>query len=300
MKHKKYMDIQRIKPGFVDNFRPGDCIVIQEKVDGANAAIRWDAETNSIAVQSRKYMLSEENNLRGLYGFAQTLDAELVHSVLGEALVLFGEWLVPHSVHYPEDKYNTFYCYDVFDTTEGKYLPQDKVMEIAEKLGLKFVPIFYTGEFTTWEFCLEFVGRTELGGEFGEGIVVKNQTRLNDPDNHHPFYLKIVNEKMNETKLHKGHVKKVDAEKLKTMEESRALAESIVTKARVEKILHKFVDEGILPENWGKQEMPIIMKNLTKAVYEDCLKEEPEIVDQIENFGKFANQIAIGIVKSKL
>lgn len=44
--------------------------------------------------------------------------------------------------------------------------------------------------------------------------------------------------------------------------------------------------------------MPIIAKNLTKAVYEDCIKEEPDTVNKISNFGKVANNIAMGIARN--
>lgn len=296
MTHKKFMDIQRIKENYAEGFHKGDYIVIQEKIDGANAAIRYDSETDSIVAQSRKNILDLSNNLRGFWEWSQTLDKELVKSVLGDNLVLFGEWLVPHSVKYPEERYNHAYFYDVYDTSTETYFPQDKVEEIIDKLGLTYVPVFYKGEFISWEECMKYVGQTHLGGEYGEGIVVKNQTRLNDPNTRSPFYLKIVGEKFSETKGQK-HVKVVDPDKLKSMEENKALAETIVTPARVEKLLNKFVDEGILPEDWGNTEMPIIAKNLTKAIYDDCVKEEPETVKQIGNFGKVANSIAMQIAR---
>lgn len=138
---------------------------------------------------------------------------------------------------------------------------------------------------------------TRTGGEYGEGIVVKSMTRLNDPNSRQPFYLKIVGEKFTETKGQR-HNKVIDPDKLKSMEENKALAETIVTPARVEKILNKFVDENILPEDWGNTEMSIIAKNLPKAVYEDCVKEEPETVIQIENFGKVANSITMQIARN--
>ena len=202
-----------------------------------------------------------------------------------------------HSVPYPEERYNQAYFYDVFDTITGKYLPQNEVKDIVDKLNLTYVPVFYEGEFISWEHCMSFVGRTDLGGEYGEGIVCKNVTRLNDPNTRSPFYLKIVGEKFTETKGQK-HFKVVDPEKLKAMEENKAVAETIVTEARVAKLLNKFVDEGILPEDWGAKEMPIVAKNLTKAVYEDCVKEEPDIVKQISNFGKVANGIAMQIARN--
>lgn len=292
------MDIERLKESYANGFEKGDCIIIQEKIDGANAAVRYDSETDTIIAQSRKNILSLQNNLRGFWEWTQTLDKDLVKSVLGNNLIAFCEWLVPHSVKYPEEKYNHAYFYDVYDTNTSEYLPQDKVREIVSQLNLVYVPVFYEGEFTSWEHCMSFVGKTEFGGEYGEGIVIKNQTKLNNPNNRSPFYVKIVGEKFTETKGHK--VKVVDPDKLKTMEENKALAETIVTEARVTKLLNKFVDEGILPEDWGAKEMPIIAKNLTKAVYEDCIKEEPDTVKQINDFGKTANSIAMGIARKIL
>ena len=134
-----------------------------------------------------------------------------------------------------------------------------------------------------------------MGGEYGEGIVVKNQTKLNDKNSHTPYYLKIVGEKFQE--VHKDHKKVIDTEKLKANEENKSLCETIVTEARVVKILHKLVDEGILPENWGASEMPIVAKNLCKRVFEDCQKEEPETTAKIENFGKVANSICMTIAR---
>ena len=65
-------------------------------------------------------------------------------------------------------------------------------------------------------------------------------------------------------------------------------------------MLFKLIDEGIMPENFSKSDMGTILKNLPSAVYHDCLKEEPEIVGQIENFGKYSGNITIGIIKTIL
>ena len=295
MRHKSFMDIERFKQSHIPGFNNGDHIVIQEKIDGANCAIRYDPETDTVAAQSRKNILGLQNNLRGFWEWSQSLDKEKVKKVLGDSLVLFGEWLVPHSVKYPDERYNHAYFYDVYDTVNGGYLPQTEVKKIINDLELTYVPVFYHGEFISWDHCNEFVGKTALGGEYGEGIVVKNQTRLNDPNTRMPFYTKIVGEKFAETKGHKQKV--IDPEKIKEAEENKSLAETIVTEARVSKLLHKLVDDGILPEDWGAKEMSIIAKNLTKAVYEDCVKEESATVNHIKDFGKTANNIAMTIAR---
>lgn len=297
MKQKHFMDIERFKEKFEEGFRVGDHIVIQEKIDGANFSIRYDEETDSVAAFSRKNLLNFKNNLRGAYEWSQKLNKDLVKEVLGNNKVLFGEWLVPHTIVYPKERYHNAYFYDVYDLETECYLPQNEVKDIVNRLNLIYVPVFYDGEFTSWEDVREFVGKTELGGELGEGIVVKNQTRLNDPNTKLPFYTKIVTEKFSE------HMKQrvVDPEKLAEKERVNAIAETIVTRARVEKILNKLVDEGIIPEDWDEHDMSTIAKNLSKRVYEDCVKEESETVEQVgESFGKIASSISMKIAREML
>ncbi|MBQ9657241.1 MAG: RNA ligase family protein [Clostridia bacterium] len=300
MKQKHYMNIERLKPDYADGFRVGDKIVVQEKVDGANASIRYDKETNMIKAFSRKKKLDCMNNLRGFYEWSQKLDIEKVKSVLGDNLCLFGEWLVLHSVVYPKERYNNFYCYDIYDTDVHKYLTQDNVKQKVAELGLIYVPVFYEGNFISWEHIKSFVGRTNLGGEYGEGVVIKNESRLNDPNNHKPFYVKIVGEKFCETKGHKRN-KTIDTDKLMERERQQELAESIVTEARVRKLLHKMVDDGTIRENWDNHDMGTIAKNLGRAIHDDCIKEEAATVNEIgSGFGKIASSISMKIARQIL
>ena len=59
------MDIERFKDKYIDGFNVGDYIQISEKIDGSNAAIRYDAETDTVVAQSRNNILGLQNNLRG-------------------------------------------------------------------------------------------------------------------------------------------------------------------------------------------------------------------------------------------
>ena len=60
-------------------------------------------------------------------------------------------------------------------------------------------------------------------------------------------------------------------------ERVNAIVETIATRARVEKNLNKLIDEGIIAEGY---DMSTIAKNICKEVYNDCVKEEPETVEQ--------------------
>lgn len=300
MKMKKYMDIERLKPSFADGFEVGDYIVIQEKIDGANFSIRYDEETDSIKAFSRKTELDFNNTLRGAWNWSQTLDKNLVKKVLGNSLVLFGEWLVPHTVKYPDDKYNRAYFYDVYDTEEEIYISQQAVENIVNRLGLTYVPVFFDGQFTSWEDVNKYVGKTEMGGEYGEGVVVKNQTKLNSANTKLPFYTKIVTEQFSETKAHRSS-KPVDMDEMNKRAEMQALTETIVTEARVRKILNKMVDEGIIPEDWDEHDMSTIAKSMGKEIYYDCVKEEKDVVENIgSSFGKYANSTAMRYVRDIL
>lgn len=297
MEQKKYMDIERLKDKYVEGFQKGDYIIVQEKIDGANFSIRYDEETDTIKSFSRKKTLDLGNNLRGAWEWSQKLNKDLVKEVLGTNLVLFGEWLVAHTIVYLDNKYQNAYFYDVYNTETQKYLEQDKVEDIVNQLGLIYVPVFYKGEFESWEHLKQFVGRTDLGGESGEGIVVKNMTRLNDPNTRLPFYTKIVADKFAEKKS----VKKFDETKLERRAKLQAIVESVVTEGRVTKLVHKMVDEGIIPEDWDEHDMATIAKNIGREVYYDCVKEELETVEQVgELFGKLASGTAMKIVRGML
>lgn len=76
---------------------------------------------------------------------------------------------------------------------------------------------------------MSFVGKTELGGEHGEGIVIKNQTMLNNPNTRQPFYIKIVAEKFQEAHTHK-EAKVVNPAMMKREKKSRNLLKLLLQK----------------------------------------------------------------------
>lgn len=149
-----------------------------------------------------------------------------------------------HTVKYPSDCYQKFYLFDVYNTATQEYLNQDTVKFFAEELGLLYVPTFYIGEFQSWEHINSFLGKTQMGGEYGEGIVVKNMTNLNSKNTRLPFYIKIVCPQFTEIKGVKEQ-KVINLEEQADKEYKLELVKSIVTKERVLKTLHKMVDENI-------------------------------------------------------
>jgi len=294
MDMKKYVDIERFKEKYALVFTKGEHITITEKVDGANASIRFDGD--KLVAFSRRQMLAEGNTLQGFYDFVQTLDATIVGAALGTRYILFGEWLVKHTIKYPDSVMKQFYVFDVWDTETEQYVPWEKTKQIAEFVGLKTVPLFYDGPFTTWEDVTKLVGKTKMGGEpTGEGIVIKSQDRLDNKYSGTPAYVKIVSAEFSE--VHMSKPTNVDPEKLAARQAAQEKAESIVTKRRVEKLIQKMVEDGYIPEDWDEKCLGTIAKRLPKDCYADCVKEEPEVVEGIENFGKVCAGICMKLAR---
>lgn len=302
MEHKKFMDISRIKEDTEvtkDNttgFEVGDFIVIQEKVDGSNASIAYDRETDRLVAFSRKYELRFDLTLSGFWNWVQTLEVAPFRNY--PDYVFFGEWLVPHAVPYISEAYEKFYFYDVYDKKRECYLSQDEVKCLAGKLNFIYVKTYYEGAFVSWEHCKSFMGVSDIAVGIPEGIVVKNQSKLNADDVRTPFVLKIVNERNSEVDPKKRGPKQENTKKLENKEAAKRIVEQIVTKNRVRKELYKMAEEGIVPGKIGQKDMKAVAKMLPPRIYADCMKEEPELVMEAgEYFSRMCNAMAMNFAK---
>ena len=296
---KKYVDIERLKDKFAEAFKVGEHITITEKIDGANASIAVGEDGKLIAF-SRRNELTPESNLQGFYEYVQSLDPTMISCVLGTRYIFFGEWLVKHTIKYPQEKMKQFYVFDVWDTEIEQYIPWEQTKQMAEFCGLKMVPVFYDGPFISWEDVYSYVGKTEMGGEpTGEGVVIKSQDRLDNKFSGTPAYVKIVAKEFSEVHQSKPQ-KDIDPAKIAARQAAEALAETIVTQRRITKGLEKFIEDAIIPTDWDEHDMPTIARNLPKAIYNDCLKEESETASQIENFGKICGALTMRHVRNIL
>ena len=303
---KKYVDIERCKQKYAETFNVGEDIVIQEKIDGSNASIRYDEESGTLKAFSRRLELNADNTLNGFWDYVQTLNLDTFKKILGSRYIVFGEWMgAKHAIKYPENVYGKFWMFDVWDTQTEQYLPYEETRSFYDKLiacgnednKFNFVPVFYIGKFESWEKTSELVGKTEVGAEpTGEGIVIKRQNCLDSKSSRLPFYVKIVSEQFSE--VHKSKKQKaIDPEAIAKKEANLALAATIVTPQRVQKMIYKFIEDGLLPQDWDEHNLKDISKILPGAIYRDCVKEENETVQQVEDFGKVAAKLSMSIVR---
>lgn len=297
LEHKNFIDIKAFQTKFADCFEVGDIIQISEKLDGSNASFQYDPNTESLVCFSRKMILDPHNTLDGFYGYINNLEASSFN--MFPQLRFFGEWNLKHLVKYEPEQIKQFHCFDIYDTKKLEWLPQDVVVDICEMLNLKMVPVFYWGPFVSWEHVQHFIGHTSFGLAHGEGVVVKNQTRLNDPNDYRPFVVKLVGTKYLETAARK--IKEpLSMDEIAKRQYENELTDTIVTEARVEKIMYKAIMNGELSSDWDSEDMGLIARTIPTQVYHDCAKEEPEIVNKVENFGKLCSSHTMTIIKEML
>lgn len=290
---KKADGTDAVRPKNTGAFVPGDIIQITTKIDGANASIAWDETTGKLEIFSRTNLLDSPGALRGFYDYVKTVVEPKFNNAKDHMhqypdFVIFGEWLVQHTIKYNKEAYGKWIVYDIYDKNKGHYLTRNGTKAYCTIWGLDYIEELYYGPFISWDHCRSFLSKSTAYGPEQEGIVIKNQSKLGDENSRAPAYIKIVNERFKESQHSKKEKKPVDPATEAAKAEAAKLASSIVTEARVRKIILKLIDEGKLPTELKPADMGIVMKMLPKFVFEDVCKEEIETVKLLgEHAGKF-------------
>ena len=306
---KKFIDIEHIREEDIDlgngvvrrsnvgAFEVGDQIQISEKIDGANASIAYNADEGKLEVFSRTNLLDGADGLRGFKAFVELKFKPDEFKAFPD-YVIFGEWCISHKCRYDQSWYNMWRVYDIWDKSKKNYLSQDAVKAFCKEHDIEYIHVLYEGPFESWAHCRQFMDVKSYGGIEQEGIVVKNQTKLDRDDIRYPKYLKIVNDAFKESMV-KKEKKHIDPEQAKLDAENMAKMESIVTDVRVKKLVMKCVDEGIVPAELEPKHIGTLMKALPKMAFDDIVKEEPEVVKTVgAPSGKLCSMLVAKHVKA--
>ena len=229
-----------------------------EKLDGANAS--FGIIDGELKMFSRNQELNEHNTLRGFYDWVrQNIKPG---SVLLNT-IYFGEWLVPHTVQYKKEAQSKFYLFDIYDVRTDTYLDWNITVQAAKHSGLRTPEVFFRGELHSMTDVDKYLGRSELteAPNTGEGIVVK--------DYEGQQFVKIVSDKFKETKSIKQP--SLDRTDIGT------LIDSVLTPQRVEKLIHKKIDLGLLPTELDITDTGNVLKALSSDVVNDIFEEEMHI-----------------------
>lgn len=134
-------------------------VVVEEKVDGANAAISFDASGN-LRLQSRGHYLTGGPRERHFNLFKQwaSTHASAFWQVLGDRYILYGEWLyAKHTVFY-DALPHYFLEYDLLDLQSGQFLSTERRQEMLAGLPLLSVPILFTGNLCSYQQLIKLLG----------------------------------------------------------------------------------------------------------------------------------------------
>lgn len=244
-------------------------LVVQEKLDGSNASFTVD--NGELQCFSRRKELNQSETLNGFYNWAHENIKEWMFNFL-EEYIIFGEWLVKHKVQYKEEYYKEFYVFDVYDKKKEMYLPPENVMIIAEDLHLKHVkylmvihPSKQLNDIKAQD-IQDLVGKSDMTVKpnTGEGIVIKYL----DGKSEHEDYYKIVS----------NEFKEFNRQKMKTeIKNNDSVADYAMTRARMEKMIFRAIEEGRLSEdNIELENFGPIMKEVGQNFVDDIMEEEKD------------------------
>jgi len=124
----------------------GRHLVVEEKLDGANAGISF-APDGRLRLQSRGHYLSGGPRERQ-FGPFKAWAASVQHVLrerLGDRYVLYGEWLyAKHTVFY--DALPHYFCeFDVLDLSDGTFLSTARRRELLDGAPVVPVPVLHEG-----------------------------------------------------------------------------------------------------------------------------------------------------------
>lgn len=124
----------------------GAHVVVEEKLDGANAGLSFDTG-GALLLQSRGHYLTggqRERHFALFKSWAQVHRAAL-HARLGARYVVYGEWLfAKHTIFY-DALPHYFLEFDVLDRDRGVFLSTDARRRLLEGLPLCSVPVLAEG-----------------------------------------------------------------------------------------------------------------------------------------------------------
>lgn len=262
---RRYDDIERLGKEETEGILNGECY-ISEKIDGANCSLYWNEE-KGLTICSRNnivYTDLDGGNFRGVKEYIDKYSniARMIQA--NPDYIFYCEWLVKHSLSYPEHTANHLWFYDIYDNVNYKYLHYSKCLDIWKAFNVNYLPVLDIIQNPTVEDLQKYLNLNNLQAQpRQEGIVIKRYDFINKFGRQQ--WAKIVNEEFKEVnkklfsykseccqssvflKSDKYYCMKCEKETLvnktthfESIEEK--IAEKFVTKARIEKLLNKILD----------------------------------------------------------
>ncbi len=136
-------------------------VIVEEKVDGANAAISFSTD-GQIKLQSRGHYLTGGEREKHFNLFKQWAysHAAAFWEVLGNRYILYGEWLyAKHTIFY-DYLPHYFLEYDVMDTEKNQFLSTQSRNQLLSGLPLVSVPVLFAGTLQSYKQLTGLLGNS--------------------------------------------------------------------------------------------------------------------------------------------
>ena len=139
----------------------GKHLVVEEKCDGANSAISFDAD-GELLLQSRGHYLTggyRERHFNLMKQWAQ-VHRDAFFEVLGTRYILYGEWVyAKHTVYY-DALPHYFLEFDMLDRETGGFLDTPTRHARLKGTPIVSVPVLGEGTFQSMDELLKLLGRS--------------------------------------------------------------------------------------------------------------------------------------------
>ncbi len=114
-------------------------VSVFEKLDGGNTQVRKIKGRVFSGVRSK--FLGPERNMRMPWfkDFNHFVMSNFSFYNLPESLVVYGEWMAPHTLDYHKEFTDKFFLLDVFDLDSGRFLPYSDGKRLLEDIGVREV-----------------------------------------------------------------------------------------------------------------------------------------------------------------
>ena len=137
----------------------GKHIVVEEKIDGANAAISFSGE-GKLLLQSRGHYLTggyRERHFNLMKQWAN-VHQKAFYEVLGSRYIMYGEWMyAKHSIFY-DALPHYFMEFDIYDRGNGIFLDTPSRRGLTETLPVCSVPVIGEGIYRDQDGILSLIG----------------------------------------------------------------------------------------------------------------------------------------------
>lgn len=147
-------------------------VVVEEKLDGANVSVWFENGVPRVGMRGGADT-ADRSGLRGRVRAWAAEHAARLRDVLGDSLVLYGEWLLArHSVAY-DALPGPLVGIDVFDRDAGAFLDPPARDAVLHAADVPVPPRVFTGTVASLPSITELVGRSAFGSARAEGLIIR-------------------------------------------------------------------------------------------------------------------------------